>query len=184
MVSSYGSIPSLPRGSRDLRNSTYRRLLIAAVASAAASILLLAVVAQKQSTSVLYWHGSQDPGILNWDGCGAGGNCGGSYHWDSESFSPFSGEAVRMSFTHDHSTFANWFNETEGTWVKGAHLSSPFSQARNASIWNTSVWMPIANLSEVLLDGLLRSFLRIQILEQYFVWPSTHPRMVSKGMRK
>jgi hypothetical protein len=150
MVSTYGSISSLPRASRrDPQIAAYKKLLIAAAASTVASILLLGAVVHKHSSSVLYWHGSQDPGNLNWDGCGAGGNCGGNYHWDSESFSPFSGEAIRMSFTHNHGSFANWFNETEGTWVKGAHLLSPFTGTRNASFWNTSVWIPIANLSEV-----------------------------------
>ena len=152
-VSSYGSFPSLPRDlGRTKRNRVYNGLLIATAGSVVASVLLLVAVANRYSSTVLYWHGSYDPGILNWDGCGAGGNCGGVYHWDSESYSPFSGEAVRMSFTHDHTSYANWFNETNGTWVTGAHLVSPFSGTRNASFWNTSVYPFQEQISRSLYD--------------------------------
>ncbi len=151
MIASYGTIPAVPRAlSRNDRHRVSQGLLLASMAAVLASVLLLAGVAQHFSSgqsTVLIHHGSVDPGNLNWDGCGAGGNCGGTYHWDSESYSPFTGESVRMSFTHDHTSFANWFNETEGTWVKGAHLSSPYSKTRNATRYNFSVWMPV-NMSE------------------------------------
>jgi len=64
-----------------------------------------------------------------WNGAGAGGDTGARYHWAATSFTPIRQRSIEIAFTHDHSSMANWWNDTAFSlgepgpyWVKGSHV--------------------------------------------------------------
>ena len=132
----YGSLdpPGLPQG-RILRPNVRVAAAFAGMCSVAA-VVLLATAAANRQTELFYSRFPQVSSaptsqLLAWEGAGAGGSTGARYHWTSHSFSPVQGREVKMDFTHDHSTVANWFNraafeagEPGPYWVKGAHLET------------------------------------------------------------
>eukprot|EP00292_Cryptomonas_paramecium_P000245 CAMPEP_0113673694 /NCGR_PEP_ID=MMETSP0038_2-20120614/7000_1 /TAXON_ID=2898 /ORGANISM="Cryptomonas paramecium" /LENGTH=242 /DNA_ID=CAMNT_0000590181 /DNA_START=82 /DNA_END=807 /DNA_ORIENTATION=+ /assembly_acc=CAM_ASM_000170 len=147
VVVAYGAIPLEGRDRNRSKKAVDSGVKVALItASLALTLALVAFGRSVSNRSVLVLHGSVDPGNQDWDGCGAGGNCGGSYDWEAQSFSPLSGR-ITMRFSHDHTNFANWINETENAWVKGAHYNTPFTLTRPAALQNFSVWTPVANLS-------------------------------------
>ena len=60
---------------------------------------------------------------VTWAGCGPGGDCGASYHWTASSFSPIKDQAIDIHLTHDHGSYANYYDENG--WVEGAHEKYP-----------------------------------------------------------
>jgi len=145
----YGALP-LPAGAGSAR----RRSLVlpqaaparaaAALAGvvAAAALVLLAAQARDGKSELFYARFPRAPTtqLVRWDGCGAGGDCGGRYHWTAHSYSPVRGRQIDMQFSHDHNSIGNWWNRTafemgmpgpraygDGYWVRGAHRAYDFS---------------------------------------------------------
>jgi len=124
---SYGAIPVAPARTRSSAVAAAVRLAVCAAVMAIVALAML-VLSRPGPTELSVghigrYHGMHDP--VTWAGCGPGGDCGAKYHWSMESFSPVPGRAIKIDFTHDHGSYANYYGE-DG-WVEGAHKHFPIT---------------------------------------------------------
>ncbi|KAJ1489103.1 hypothetical protein T484DRAFT_1937895 [Baffinella frigidus] len=84
-----------------------------------------ALVLSALAVSLTVYHTSTSRSELF--GCGALGDCGPAVDFDAKYWSPVDGgRAVRMDFTHDINSVANF--HTDDKWVTGAHLAFPTTE--------------------------------------------------------
>ena len=137
VVVSYGALAPAHGRSRTVGMVVRTRAAAAMLGMVAAVALVsLSVRGTDRKTELFFMRFPRAPTsqLVSWDGCGAGGDCGGRYHWTAHSFSPVQGRQIDMKFTHDHNSIANWWNRTAFEmglpgphWVKGAHRAYDFS---------------------------------------------------------
>jgi len=138
VVVSYGALPGPSQaGPHGVRGHSRGVRAAAAVLGVLAAVAIIAFSAPADRKTELFFARfprAPTSQLVSWDGCGAGGDCGGRYHWTAHSFSPVQGRQVNMQFTHDHNSIANWWNRTAFEmglpgphWVKGAHIPYDFS---------------------------------------------------------
>eukprot|EP00961_Rhodomonas_salina_P126192 1699754-Rhodomonas_salina.1 len=136
---SYGAIPlpvgTSPSGRSKSMTVAAMRLAISAAALAVVCLTMVAL-SQPDRRTVLspyfadQYHGAGDK--VTWRGCGAGGDCGAKYHWTAKSFSPVAGRDIDIQFTHDHGSYANYYDENG--WVEGAHEHLPVTATAPAEV--------------------------------------------------